>query len=205
MAGSDFPQAAQRVERMIELVGAVRALLAGETLTTSGTHIRLQEAVLSEPRPVQGSIPLMVGGNGRRVLAFAAESAEIAGVTGLAKTLPDGHSHNAEWSSAALDATFRVIDSAAKRFGRRPDIEALVQHVEITDEPRRVAEGIAGRIPGVSADDLLGAPFMWIGTPDLIAKQIHESEQRWGVNRYVIRDTAIDAVSNVLPLLRAVN
>jgi probable F420-dependent oxidoreductase len=203
MVGSDFPQAAQRVERMIELVGAVRILLAGETLTTSGTHIRLHEANISEPHPVQESIPLMVGGNGRRVLAFAGECAEIVGVTGLGKTLPDGHSHEVEWGSAALDATFDVIGSAARRTGRRPDIEALVQHVEITDEPRRAAEGIADLIPGASATDLLGAPFIWIGTPDRIVTQIEEAERRWGINRYVIRDTAIDAANAVLPVLRA--
>jgi hypothetical protein len=75
--------------------------------------------------------------------------------------------------------------------------------VEITDEPQRAAERIAHLVPGASAADLLGAPFMWIGTPDLIATQIQESERRWGINRYVIRDTAIDAANAVLPLLVA--
>ena len=203
MVGSDFPQAAKRVDRLIELVDAVRVLLRGESLTTSGTYFRLQEAVLSEPRPVQRSIPLMVGGNGRRVLTFAAESADIVGVTGLGRTLADGHSHEAEWSSTALDRTFGVIDSAARRVGRRPDIEVLVQHIEITDDPRRAAESITDLIPGASADDLLRAPFMWIGTPDLIVTQIREFERRWGITRYVVRDTAVDAASTVLSLLRA--
>lgn len=198
MVGSHFPRAAQRVDRLIELVGAVRILLAGETVTTSGADLRLQEAVLSDPRPMQGPIPLMVGGNGRRVLTFATEYAEIVGVTGLGKTLPDGHSHEAEWSPTALDRTFGVIDSAAKRTGRRPDIEALVQHIEITDDPRRSAEAIAELIPGASSDDLLRAPFMWIGPPDRIVAQIKQAERRWGLNRYVVRDNAIDAANAVL-------
>ena len=205
MVGSAFPQPAQRVDRLIELTDAVQVLLTGEALTTSGTHFRLHEAVLVEPRPVQGSIPLMIGGNGRRVLAFATKRAEIVGVTGLGKTLSDGHSHEAEWSSDALDRTFDEIASAAQRVGRRPDVEALVQHVEITDEPRRAAERITDLIPGTSAADLLEAPFIWIGTPDLIAAQIQEYKRRWGINRYVIRDNAIDAASAVLPLLEAPN
>ncbi len=43
---------------------------------------------------------------------------------------------------------------------------------------------------------------MWIGTPELIAAQVRESEQRWGINRYVIRETAIEAVGPVLNLLQ---
>ena len=202
MVGLDFPRAGQRVERLIELVDAVRRLLTGESLTTSGANFGLREAILSKPGPVQGSIPLMVGGNGHRVLSFAAEHADIVGVTGLGRTLSDGHSHEADWSPAALDRSFDVVDSTAKRVGRHPDIEALVQHVEITDDPQRAADGIAEFVPGASAADLLGAPFMWIGTPELIAAQVRESEQRWGINRYVIRETAIEAVGPVLNLLQ---
>ena len=201
MVGLDFPHAGRRVDRLIELVDAVRRLLAGDSVTVSGAHFGLREAILRKPGPAQGSIPLMVGGNGTRVLSFAAEQADIVGVTGLGKTLSDGHSHEADWSPAALDRSFAVVDSAAKRVGRHPDIEALVQHVEITDDPQRVADGLAELVPGASAADLLGAPFMWIGTPELIAAKVRESEQRWGINRYVIRGNAIEADGPVLDLL----
>ena len=201
MVGLDFPHAGRRVDRLIELVDAVRRLLAGDSVTVSGAHFGLREAILRKPGPAQGSIPLMVGGNGTRVLSFAAEQADIVGVTGLGKTLSDGHSHEADWSPAALDRSFAVVDSAAKRVGRHPDIEALVQHVEITDDPQRVADGLAELVPGASAADLLGTPFMWIGTPELIAAKVRESEQRWGINRYVIRGNAIEAAGPVLDLL----
>jgi len=201
MVGLEFPQAGERVDRLVELVSAVRLLLTGAPVTTRGTHFQLHEARLSEPHQVQDSIPLLVGGNGRRVLAFAAECADIVGITGLGKTLSDGHSHEAEWSPPALDSTFGLINSEAKRLARHPDIEALVQHVEITDDPERVASGIAQLVPGASIEDLLGAPFMWIGTPDQIADQLLASEKRWGINRYVIRDDAIEAVGPILQRL----
>jgi probable F420-dependent oxidoreductase len=202
MLGLEFPRAGERVDRLIELVGAVRLLLTGEPVTTSGTHFRLHEARLSEPHPIQDSIPLLVGGNGRRVLAFAVECADIVGITGLGRTLSDGHSHEAEWSPPALDSTFGLIHSEAMRLGRHPDIEALVQHVEITDEPERVANEIAQLVPGATAADLLGAPFMWIGTPNQIAAKVVASEKRWGITRYVIRDAAIESVGPVLQLLK---
>jgi alkanesulfonate monooxygenase SsuD/methylene tetrahydromethanopterin reductase-like flavin-dependent oxidoreductase (luciferase family) len=189
------------VDRLIELVGAVRRLLAGEPVTTSGSNFHLNGAILGAPRRIRDTIPLLVGGNGRRVLAFAAECADIVGITGLGKTLPDGHSHEAEWSPAALDLRCGEIDVVAARCGRHPDIEALVQHVEITDDAQRAAEGLADLIPGASAGDLLATPFMWIGTPDQIAAQVVESQTRWGINRYVIREAAMEAAGPVLPLL----
>jgi probable F420-dependent oxidoreductase len=205
MIGLEFPQAGARVDRLIELVGAVRLLLTGEPVTTSGTHFQLHGAVLRRPQQIQDSIPLLVGGNGRRVLGFAVECADIVGITGLGRTLSDGHSHEAEWSLPALDSTFGLIDSEAKRLGRSPDIEALVQHVEITDDPGRSANEIVQLVPGASADDLLDAPFIWIGTPDQIAAQVLASQKRWGINRYVIRDAAIESVGPVLELLRQSN
>jgi probable F420-dependent oxidoreductase len=201
MVGLDFPHAGRRVDRLIELVDAVRRLLAGDSVSTSGENFGLRQALLRKPAPVQGSIPLMVGGNGTRVLSFAAEQADIVGVTGLGKTLSNGHSHEADWGPAALDRSFDVVHSAAKRVGRHPDIEALVQHVEITDDPQRLADRLAEIVPGASSADLLGAPFMWIGTPELIAAKVRDSEQRWGINRYVIRGNTIEAAGPVLDLL----
>lgn len=155
MLGLEYPRAGERVDRLIELVSAVRLPLTGEPVTTRGTHLQLDEATLSEPHQVQDSIPLLVGGNGRRVLAFAVACADIVGITGLGRTLSDGHTCEVEWSTPALDSTFGLIESDAQRLGRRPDIEALVQHVEITDDPERVASGIAQIVPGTSTEDLL--------------------------------------------------
>jgi hypothetical protein len=70
---------------------------------------------------------------------------------------------------------------------------------------RNSANEIAQLVPGASAADLLGAPFMWIGTPDQIAAQVLASEKRWGINRYVIRDAAIESVGPILQLLRQSN
>lgn len=44
------------------------ALLAGDTVSHRGTHFTLVHAALANPRPVQNSIPLLICGNGARVL-----------------------------------------------------------------------------------------------------------------------------------------
>jgi hypothetical protein len=152
---------------------------------------------------MQDPIPLMIGGNGPSLLRFATGCADIVGVTGLGKTLTDGHSHEANWSSDALDSTFGLIRSAAGSADRTPSIEALVQHVEFTEDAEGRAGEIAKVIPGASAGDVLASPFVWIGTPEEIVLQLHGFEERWGVTRYVVREAALVQVTKILQLLNA--
>lgn len=73
--GRPYPSPGERVDRMAELVDATQALLRGESVSHRGNHFTLVDAVLADPRPVRDRVPLMVGGNGTRVLRFAAQRA----------------------------------------------------------------------------------------------------------------------------------
>ncbi len=201
MLARAYPSPGERVDRLTEMVHAVQQLLAGESVTVESRHVHLSQATLIEPRKIQESIPLSIGGNGRRVLQLAVELADIVGVTGLGRTMPDGQQHEVKWSARELDETFNLISQHANEVGRSPDIEALVQGVTITDDAPRAAEAIAKLITGASAEDLLSAPFMWMGTVQQIADQVLGAEQRWGINRYVIRDSAIEEVVAVMEIL----
>ena len=181
----------------------MQPLLVGNEVSLSGVHVRLKEAILKVPRPIQDPIPLMIGGNGPSLLRFASGCADIVGVTGLGKTLADGHSHEANWSSDVLDSTFGLIRSAAGSADRTPSIEALVQHAEFTEYAEGRAGEIAKIIPGASAGDVLASPFVWIGTPEEIVLQLHGFEERWGVTRYVVREAALVQATEILKLLNA--
>jgi len=201
MAELEIPRPAARIARLKEIVEVVQALLAGDEVSRSGTHVRLKGAILNVPRPIQDPIPLMVGGNGPSLLRLAAGCADIVGVTGLGKTLADGHSHEANWSFDALDATFDVVRLASGLARRSPSIEVLVQHVEFTEDAEARAVEIANAIPGASGSDVLTSPFVWIGTPEEIALQLHEFEERWGVTRYVVREAALTQATEILRLM----
>ena len=199
--GQPFPSPGQRVDRMIEVVRATRALLAGEVVTTHGTHVILHEAELSEPRPLQDPVPLLIGGNGDRVLRFGATSADRIGITGLTRTLADGHHHEVEWSARGLDRIIGLIAHATEVAGRSPVIDALVQHVQITDDAERAAVALTEYIPGASVVDLLATPFVWIGTIDEIAGRIRTLCNEHGISHYTIRDRAIRDVQQILEAL----
>lgn len=189
--GVAYPSPGARVDRMIELVTATRALLGGEPVSFHGDHFTLAEAAIIEPNLVQDRVPLTVGGNGTRVLTFAAEHADVVGITGLSRTLADGDRHEVDWGPTSVRRIVDVVSASAQAAGRQPRLEALVQHVEITDDAEAAAVRLAKVVPGASVDDLLTSPFAWIGTVDEIRGRLHGFRATFGLASYVIRPPAM--------------
>lgn len=197
-AGRPFPSPGERVDRMIELVEATQALLAGATVSSKGSHFTLADAALVHPRPVQDLVPLLIGGNGERVLRFGAQHAERVGITGLGRTLADGHRHEVDWSESGLGRIFEIVVSAAEAVGRSPQIEVLVQHIEITDDAEAAAARVARHVHGASVDDLINSPFVWIGTIGQINERLRAHQVTWGIEHYMIRECTISEVGRIL-------
>lgn len=195
--GRRFPSADDRVDRMIEVAGAVRSLLGGDVVSMVGRHVTLHDAVLLDPRPVQEQVPLLVGGSGQRVLRFGAGHAETVSVTGAGRTLADGHSHEVRWSAGDVARLFGMVGEQAQRAGRSPGIDVLVQHVELTDDAEGVAHRLAGFIEGASPGDLLSAPFVWIGTAAGIAAELAAHQRDLGVTSWTIRAPFRDQASQI--------
>ncbi|MFZ6005041.1 MAG: TIGR03621 family F420-dependent LLM class oxidoreductase [Actinomycetota bacterium] len=189
--GRAYPSAGERVDHMIELTTTTMALLSGETVSHSGEHFTLEAAMLTHPRPVRSPVPLAVGGNGRRVLRFGGEHADIVGITGLGRTLADGHSHAVDWSPSAIRRTVDTVQSSATAAGRSPQIEALVQHIEISNDAERAAAQLVDAVPGATVDDLLAAPFIWMGTADEIRARLRSHQRDLGITRYMVRSHAL--------------
>lgn len=202
MAGRDYPSAALRVERMVELIEVTRRLLDEESVTFHGHHIRTNAARLAAPLAVQSPIPLLVGGNGSRVLHYAAQHADVVALSGLGRTLADGYRHEVEWATDRIEERLTLVHLAADAVGRSPDLEVLVQRLEITDDASGVAQELAEQLGGVTGDDLLAAPYVLFGTVEEIVAELHSHQRRWGISRFVVRAAAIDAAEEILARLR---
>jgi len=202
MRGVPYPTAAERITRMIELTDATRRLLAGETVTLHGDHVTLDDAHLTVT-PIQHPVPLLIGGNGPRLLRYAAEHADVIGVSGLGRTLEDGHRHETLWSRSEIDRRIELVHQTAQAAGRSPVIEVMVQQVELTDDAEAAARVLADQVGSLTVEDALDAPFVWMGTAEEIATQIRTYRERWGITRYAVREPAIDAVGQVRAILEA--
>jgi alkanesulfonate monooxygenase SsuD/methylene tetrahydromethanopterin reductase-like flavin-dependent oxidoreductase (luciferase family) len=196
MLGEKRPDVAGRVRRFLAVAEACRALLAGETVTVDGPEIRAYQARLTAPRTVQRRVPFTFGGGNTAMLRWAGAHADVVGLSGLGRTLPDGHRHEARWSGADIDRQVDLIEQGAAGRVDAPAREALVQMVEVTDDAEGAAHEIAQRLH-CDAATVLAAPYAWIGTVEEIRAATADHERRWGITRYVVREAYLDAVDQV--------
>jgi probable F420-dependent oxidoreductase len=201
MTGRAYPSAADRVARLAETVDVVTRLLAGEVVTHHGRHVHVDDAFLLTPRPVQNPIPLLIGGSGARVLRLGARCADVVSTSGTGRTLPDGHSHEVDWSGAAIDERVAIVRGESS--SRDPVLDALVQHLAITEHRDATAARVAERVAGATAADVIGAPYVLVGTLDQLADEIAEHHERWGFTSYVVRAGVIDDAAALIDRIRS--
>jgi probable F420-dependent oxidoreductase len=195
-AGLPFDRPGVRIERLAESLALLDGLLSGQEVTTAGRHYTVTAARVF-PRPVQQPRPpILVGGGGRKVLALAARRADVVGLTGTGPTRADGRHHvPTGWPPAAVDAQVASVRSEAAAAGRAtPELHALVQVVDVTDDRRGALERLQRHLPELTLADLEGTPYLLVGSPTAMAEQLQATRERWGISFVTVRDEALAPV-----------
>ncbi|MFG1722403.1 LLM class flavin-dependent oxidoreductase [Micromonospora chalcea] len=196
--GRERPDVAGRVRRCVAVAEAVRALLAGETVTVDTEELTAYAAHLKEPRPVQDRIPLTVGTANSALLRWAGAHADVVGLTGFGRTLSDGHRHEVRWRTDQIEAQLAHVAAGAAGRDTPPVLEALVQHVAVTDDAEADAAPLAAKLD-LTVDELLATPFALVGTADEIVAAVAGHERRWGVTHFAVRAGAVAPLTPLLP------
>ncbi|MFE2431710.1 TIGR03621 family F420-dependent LLM class oxidoreductase [Streptomyces sp. NPDC059373] len=151
------------------------------------------ERLLPEPRP-----PLVLGGNGDRMLRLAARHAEVMAFTGAR------HDTDGALSLLGPDALAERV-AAARRFaageGTDPEFNILVQRVVLTED-RTAAAGEFARL-GLSPEELLGLPTLLFGTVAEIAAQLRANRERFGFSYVTVMEPSLEDFAQVIKELRA--
>lgn len=193
-AGLRFEPGRIRVARLAEAVRIIKSLLQGEEVTFSGRYYQIAGHRIA-PLPVQKPHPpILVGGNGPRLLTLAAQEADIVGFSGI--TFRQGGASPPDvsaWRASAVDERLHLVREAAgeERFAKL-ELNALVQRVVVTENRRAAAEELARRWPELSADDLLRSPYVLIGTVEQITEDLQARRKRWGISYYVVQEPYLD-------------
>ncbi|HEY2692483.1 MAG TPA: LLM class flavin-dependent oxidoreductase [Streptosporangiaceae bacterium] len=198
--GRQRPAPAERAGRLAEFAEVVARLLHGDTVTHEGRYLTLRESRL-DGLPAGGRVRLAVGGGHPQVLLTAARHADVVGLSGLGRTLADGHHHEARWSLTGLRRQLELVREAARQAGRDPVIEALVQVVTVTGDRDAAIRDISSRLPGASADDIAHTPFVLAGSHQAMAGQLRAQAGEFGITRYVVREPAVPDLERVMQLL----
>lgn len=175
----------------------------GERLAHLRATVERLRELLEDPehRPAaaQARVPLLLGGNGDRMLRLAARHAEIVGFTGA---VDDGVGN---LSLIPPDALAERVAFAREAAGDRADeIEwnVLVQTVELTDDPDAAIARWCEQVPYLDADQLRALPTALFGSPEQIAAELVAHRERYGFSYVTVLDASMEAFAEVIALVR---
>lgn len=156
--GSGF---GQRLDWLAEAVPAIRALLDGEEVTSTGARYAFDHLRM-EPGPVQSRLPIMVGGSGeQKTLPIVARWADIWNAFGSPETLR----HKDDVLRARCDDVGRDPESIVRSVGCKVTIR------QTEAEAHRALADILAR-NGLSEADIADDETFWTGTPEHIAERM---------------------------------
>jgi F420-dependent oxidoreductase-like protein len=140
--GIAFPGVAERMDRLGEALQICRALFGDEQASVDGVHYAVREAPNS-PRPLAGTVPVLVAGGGeRRTLALAARYADACNVLG---------------DAATVRHKFDVLERHCEQVGRDPAEITKTVFVLVPDDLAEFASQLAA-LADAGAD---GAVALW--------------------------------------------
>ena len=200
-AGMRFDRGGVRVDRLGEAVTIVTRLFEGEPVTFRGRHYQVSEHTI-HPRPVQRPRPpILIGGNGPRLLTLAATEADIVALSGITFGGGGLQRDMAGFCADGVDERVRLVrETAGARF-EQLELSALVQRVTVTEDRRGAAEELAQRWAGLTVDDILESPFVLLGSIDEIVDQLVARRRRWGISYYVVFRPAVDVFAPIVDRL----
>jgi probable F420-dependent oxidoreductase len=192
--GSPISPPAERVDRFGEALGLLRSLLDEGSARSEGHYCVAVERL--GVRPVNGHVPFLIGGHGRRVVTLGARHADIFQYTGLTHG-PGGQPHPGGFGREAIaerHAWLRASDRYADI-----EISALVQRTAIDAGAGEARAESAERL-GMSGPDLAGTPFLLIGSRQEIVEKLLAGREELGISHVVVREA--EAFAPVVAELR---
>lgn len=206
-AGIPFDGGGTRVSRLVEAADLIRALLDGDAVHSNGVHYRVHAGPGELVGPPPHRVPMLVGGNGNRVLEMAARVADIVGFAGLSHDRNATRVRLTHFDAPGLADRIGVVrDAAGDRF-EQIELNALIQAVVVTDD-REAAAGELAATFGLTAESLLTSPFVLIGTHEQMAESLAKRQRDFGVSYWTVFDelpgraSALPDIASVIALLR---
>ncbi len=197
--GWALDRAGVRIERLREALIVIKGLMADGPFTFHGEHYRVTD-LDGEPKPVQlPHPPIVIGGGGPKILALAAEHAQIVGINA---NLRSGQGESVDsMTSLSATATDEKVARLRAAAGHRFDdleIQTLTGFVHVTDDRRSMAEAIASGMGAPDAEVALQTPALLVGTIGQIVEELRARRDRWQMSYVVIDEASTDDFAPVV-------
>ncbi|EPD96707.1 hypothetical protein HMPREF1486_00566 [Streptomyces sp. HPH0547] len=182
-AGLPFASPGGRVDHLEQVVAEVTRLLADPGHT---------------PRPVQEPLPLLIGGNGDRVLRLAARTAAVVAFTGAQQAPGQPEGAMRLITPAELEQRTAALGAFAEGRAEPPELNFLVQRVVSATGLRAALEELRPYGPAMSDEELLEHPALLAGTPRQMAERLRAHRERFGLSYFTVMDSAMDDFAPVI-------
>src|SRR5262245_2104138 len=200
-AGMQLDPPGVRIARLAESVAILKGLWAEEPFSFAGEHYSVT-GLDGDPKPLQRPRPpLVIGGGGPKVLAFAAREADVVGINAnLRGGTPDDPSTAPSLNPAATDEKVQwVRDAAGARFADL-EIQTLAGFVHFTDDAKELKEMMAGAFDA-SPEEVFDSPVILVGSVDEMIESLERRRARWDMSYHVVPIEQMDAFAPVVAKL----
>ncbi|HEY8474920.1 MAG TPA: TIGR03621 family F420-dependent LLM class oxidoreductase [Natronosporangium sp.] len=198
--GLPFPGTAARIDQVARALAVLPRLFAGETVTEPGELVgRLDGFSLQPVPPQRAEVPLLVGGNGDRILAVAAQGARIVQFTGFTAAASQDRFRISHFTTDGLaDRVAYVRELAGDRFASL-ELSLLVQRAAVVSD-RRAAADLLKDFP-IPPEQALDSPFLLVGSVSELCDRIVELRERFGISYLTVFDRNSDGFEQVVSRL----
>ncbi|KND36275.1 LLM class F420-dependent oxidoreductase [Streptomyces acidiscabies] len=162
------------------------------------THLRSTVEELRKRQDGDVQVPLLIGGNGNRMLRLAAEHADVVAFAGARVVEGSATGQITPLSPEELDERVAKYDELASGRKEAAERNLLVQQVVVTDDPEAVVQPLLERIPGLTAEQALALPILLIGSREEIAAKVRALRERYGFTYFTVLEAFMEAFGPVL-------
>jgi probable F420-dependent oxidoreductase len=193
--GLGFDPPAERLRRMEASVRMIRQALSEGRIDHAADdaypaiHQDGLPTSVQRPHP-----PILVGGGGPKLLAFAAREADIIGID--PRSLPGGGGDPADITGAAVDRKVGWIREAAGDRWRELEINIALWQVDA--EFHRRSGPPPPRARGISEEELLLSPHYLVGDTDEMVETLLARRERWGASYITVNARDLDVLAPVI-------
>jgi len=143
-------------------------------------------------------VPLLLGGNGDRMLRLTAEHADIAAFTGARLVPGDTEGKLAPVDSAEFGQRVARYQEFAADRAEPAELNLLIQLVAVTDDPASALRPLLERRPDLTLEQVLDLPVMLVGTLAEITAKLRALRDRYGFSYLTVLEPYIEAFAPVV-------
>jgi len=158
----------------------------------------LRHTVEELGRLLDTKVPLLLGGNGRRMLRLTAEHADIAAFTGAYLVPGNTEGKLVPTPLEEFDARYARYRELAAGRAEPAELNLLIQMVVVTGDPEAAVRPLVDRVPGLTVEQALELPILLVGSRAEVTAKVLALREKYGFSYLTVLEPHMEAFAPVV-------